>query len=61
MIFTGTTYGLIKFYIVKTFFEIYKCCLGVILTSIKYCRVQTEPSYIYASFFYPLPACVKCH
>ena len=46
MIFTGTTYGLIKFYMLKAFFEIFKCCLGVILTSIKYCRVQIEPSYM---------------
>ena len=46
---------------VKAFFDIYKCCLGVILTSIKYCRVQIEPSDIYASFFYPLTASVKCH
>lgn len=47
---------------VKAFFEIYKCCFGVILTSIKYCRVQIEPFYIYTPpFFYPLPASVKCH
>lgn len=46
LIFTGTTYGLIKFYMLKAFFEIFKCCLGVILTSIKYCRVQIEPSYM---------------
>ena len=46
LIFTVTTYGLIKFYMLKAFFEIFKCCLGVILTSIKYCRVQIEPSYM---------------
>ncbi len=51
MIFTGTTYRLIKFYMVKAFFEIYKCCFGVILTSNKYCRVQIEPFYIYTPPF----------